>query len=252
MSHLPLATVEEMIALVSAAGNPTCETSIESCRRALLAGLARLVRADFWVWSIAINSRAILGDAMTTHTVDGGWESEEKPAAFDSIMSDPRFRFAETRAIESCSERHVTHHQGILKTVAERKQFMETWKPIGISHLLLSGYPVGETIVNFFAFYRSSQRLDFDERDNMIVHSIVGQVNWLHSFRSVQPPNSKVIKLAPREREVLVFLLGGDSIKSIACKMGLSHHTIGDYVKAIYRKHSVRSRAELLSHFIGK
>ena len=58
--------------------------------------------------------------------------------------------------------------------------------------------------------------------------------------------------LAPREREVLSFLLGGDGITLIASKMGLSQYTIGDYVKAIYRKHSASSRAELLSQFIRR
>ena len=47
------------------------------------------------------------------------------------------------------------------------------------------------------------------------------------------------------------FLLTGDTLKEVAQKLGLSEHTVGDYVKQIYKHFSVSSRAELLAHFIS-
>ncbi len=51
--------------------------------------------------------------------------------------------------------------------------------------------------------------------------------------------------LTPRERQVLELLLGGDSEKLIARRLGLSPHTVHDYVKAVYRAFGVHSRSEL-------
>lgn len=50
--------------------------------------------------------------------------------------------------------------------------------------------------------------------------------------------------LSPREREVLRQLARGISIAAIAQEMGISHHTVGDHVKNIYRKLNITSRAE--------
>lgn len=53
--------------------------------------------------------------------------------------------------------------------------------------------------------------------------------------------------LTPREREVLERLIGGDSEKVIAARLGLSPHTVHDYVRAVYRAFGVHSRSELCS-----
>jgi DNA-binding CsgD family transcriptional regulator len=58
--------------------------------------------------------------------------------------------------------------------------------------------------------------------------------------------------LAPRYRRVLERLLGGDSEKQIAHALGLSRHTVHEYVKRIYRAFGVESRGELLSKWIGR
>jgi DNA-binding CsgD family transcriptional regulator len=57
--------------------------------------------------------------------------------------------------------------------------------------------------------------------------------------------------LSPRQEETLQCLLTGDSAKQIADKLGLSIHTVGDYIKAVYRAHGVNSRAELLTRLLG-
>jgi DNA-binding CsgD family transcriptional regulator len=52
--------------------------------------------------------------------------------------------------------------------------------------------------------------------------------------------------LSPREREVRRRLLDGAAPKQIAADLGLSIHTVNDYVHAIYRAEGVTTRAELL------
>lgn len=50
--------------------------------------------------------------------------------------------------------------------------------------------------------------------------------------------------LTPREQEALALLAQGISVKHLAQSMGISPHTAGDYVKSIYRKLNITSRAE--------
>ena len=62
-------------------------------------------------------------------------------------------------------------------------------------------------------------------------------------FRNVQeaPVESE---LSPRERETLQLLAKGYSVKESARKMGLSPHTVAGYIKQIYKKLQVTSRAQ--------
>jgi len=63
----------------------------------------------------------------------------------------------------------------------------------------------------------------------------LGDVETTHAIR---------IALTPREVAVLELLAKGLSFKEVAACEGISHHTVGDHVKSIYRKLSVSSRGE--------
>lgn len=53
------------------------------------------------------------------------------------------------------------------------------------------------------------------------------------------------VQLTEREREVLLRVAKGFTLPEIGVQLGLSRHTIADYVKQIYRKLNVSSRAEV-------
>ena len=55
--------------------------------------------------------------------------------------------------------------------------------------------------------------------------------------------------LPPRLRQTLKHLMRGDSEKEVAGRLGLSQHTVHVYVKQLYRRLKVNSRAELLAKF---
>ena len=58
-------------------------------------------------------------------------------------------------------------------------------------------------------------------------------------------PNSMPnVSLTDRESEVLLRVAKGYTLPEIGVQLGLSRHTIADYVKQIYRKLNVSSRAE--------
>lgn len=56
-----------------------------------------------------------------------------------------------------------------------------------------------------------------------------------------------VAGLPPRLRQTLAALLEGDSEKEAALRLGLSRHTVHEYVAELYRRFGVHSRAELLA-----
>ncbi len=64
--------------------------------------------------------------------------------------------------------------------------------------------------------------------------------------RPTQPRNNLLpnVSLTERESEVLLRVAKGYTLPEIGVQLGLSRHTIADYVKQIYRKLNVSSRAE--------
>ena len=67
--------------------------------------------------------------------------------------------------------------------------------------------------------------------------------------RSTVPFNGA---LPRRQDQTLQHLLRGDSEKQVAQKLSLSKHTVHVYVKALYRRYGVSSRAELLARHLNQ
>lgn len=66
-------------------------------------------------------------------------------------------------------------------------------------------------------------------------------------FRAKAKPQTSLlphVQLTERESEVLLRVAKGYTLPEIGTQLGLSRHTIADYVKQIYRKLNVSSRAE--------
>ena len=62
--------------------------------------------------------------------------------------------------------------------------------------------------------------------------------------RQERPQNMPHVSLTDRENEVLLRVAKGFTLPEIGVQLSLSRHTIADYVKQIYRKLNVSSRAE--------
>lgn len=62
-------------------------------------------------------------------------------------------------------------------------------------------------------------------------------------------PAIDISSLSPRERDVLEQLRDGCSNKEIGQRLFLSPHTVGNHLRAIYRKLQVSGRHELLSRY---
>lgn len=78
--------------------------------------------------------------------------------------------------------------------------------------------------------------------------SAAAAVFLLERFREPAAPVTAAVpateRLTPRETELLTLFSRGHSYKSAARELGISPLTVGDHVKAIYRKLEVNSRGE--------
>jgi DNA-binding CsgD family transcriptional regulator len=76
-----------------------------------------------------------------------------------------------------------------------------------------------------------------------------------HAHQSADPADAidallKAQRLSRRMEQTLRSLLGGDSEKQVAAKLGLSQHTVHVYVKQLYKRYGVSTRAELLAIWV--
>lgn len=63
-------------------------------------------------------------------------------------------------------------------------------------------------------------------------------------------PGVNAKKLSPREISVLVHLVDGKKSADIAVALQLSDHTVNDYIKSIFKKLNVHSRAEAVKEAV--
>ncbi len=75
---------------------------------------------------------------------------------------------------------------------------------------------------------------------------------FIHPESPVQAAPRPSKPLSPRLRQVLECLLRGDGTKQVAARLGLSIHTVNDYMKELHRRFGVSSRSELLALFVNR
>ena len=98
-----------------------------------------------------------------------------------------------------------------------------------------------------------SNRQDNDQQRILLAEFCRVWADRLGAGKAPKPAASPVsgnVPLGPRLQQTLQLLLAGDGEKQIAAKLGISRHTVHDYVKAIYRRFGVCSRAELLALWV--
>lgn len=66
----------------------------------------------------------------------------------------------------------------------------------------------------------------------------------LSHFRPSPAPQSEAVALTARETEVLQAIAKGYTVQQVAALLSLSPHTVAGYLKEVYRKLAVSSRAE--------
>jgi DNA-binding NarL/FixJ family response regulator len=74
----------------------------------------------------------------------------------------------------------------------------------------------------------------------------------VQSFKGAPPHPDESAALSPRERSVLDGLAEGLAYKQIADQLGVSIHTVRNYIRRIYEKLRVCTRTEAVAKFLRK
>lgn len=243
--------IEQIVKLLNESTDPLLNLSLPERRRLLIAGLAKLVDADVYIWSMTALNHDVRGDAMTTCVIDGGWQSDAEPGAVYAILADPEFGKQGLGKIYDyiMEGRRITVGNGEVFPAEHQDRLMDIWRTTGFEHFLLSLYPLNNHFSSNVGLHRRRGKPNFGQRERTIVHTVFSQVEWLHQYGVNEEAREVSLALPSRERQTLIYLLSGCSHKNIATRMNISQHTVNDYAKQLHRRFGVTSRAELQAFF---
>lgn len=250
MEVLDYADVERIVRLLGEVAG--MRASIAERRRAIMQGIAQLVEADVWVW---VHSRISPGDTAQTvfQMLDGGWTDDVERGRFITALNDRQIADMGNTGLFHRPHTTKLRQECLSENQPEQRPVLQRWSQMsGLREGIFSVYPLDTAHHSAIGFYRRNGGAAFGERQRRIVHLITSQIDWLHRADTEVPGNNdRLLSLTPRQREILIHLLGGASRKEIAARINLSEHTIADYTKVIYRALDVNSRAELSSLFMA-
>ncbi len=253
MEHFEFQDVERMIAILAAASNPHLNLTIPERKIRLIYSIKELIQADIFIWCHSAFNPERLGDTTAAQIIDGGWlDDAEKNRCF-TLLLDAKFnsRVHEVMHRITKSQKHETLLTEELIDDPEIKvEFMSLWNKAGFGSGMISTYPLDTDFASGIGLHRRIDKPPFTERERAIVHVIFQQVDWLHRDGLNLDLGKTVITLTPRERQVLISLMGSHSLKEIAKLLGIKRNTVDTYVKRIYRQLNVNSRPELMAQFM--
>lgn len=212
-----------------------------------LAGIAQITRAQVGILFKALLARGAPPVAEEVHDV--GWASaSDRDRVYSYVLAnpierDPMCRLAMSAGTETIT---ITRSDAIgARAWADSEVRNDVHRPSGVGDSLMSvarRSPAGSARVIVLKRAFGEAAFGEDERSFLeVAHTECADL--------LEAPD--VAKLgatwSPRERETLDLLLTGVSERAIAESLGLSPHTVHEYVKRIYRRTGVASRAELMA-----
>ncbi len=244
--------VERILELLGTALDPSQNLSIPDRKRFLAEGVCKLIDADVFMWNTAVFDPLCKERIGATCVIDGGWSSSDQKFAVLQLLHDPEFSKQTTMGLLQRARRGHCF-------VGRREDYIDDstwdaigrfWRETGLNHAILCIYPLPTPSFSGVGFHRRMEKPAFSVRDRSIVELIFDQVGWLHRHGMNEPAGEIVVGLSPRERQVLLFLLDGRNKKQIASLFKISEHTVGDYMKSIFKHFDVHSQSELQAFFM--
>jgi DNA-binding CsgD family transcriptional regulator len=187
-----------------------------------------------WGWATVANRRVYMGKVRSGPLAD--------PLASSLVKMDGR---------EPGTSRTVMREEVMADEVWYAHPEVQTvCKGADVNHAICWMYfgpEEGMTIsVRLFRPWRESAR--FTQREVALLDLAGGQLSRLYlaeiAAAGLEP------ELSTRTQQILALLIRGKGEKDIAELLGISGHTVHDYVKGIYKHYKVGSRSELLAKFI--
>ena len=132
------------------------------------------------------------------------------------------------------------------------EHFKQIRQPLGLDHALyvkIVAASLGRQTIVMLS--RAKGEPAFTDRDAYLCELCLSEMAWPYT-PDVDYTDPRLETLQPRLKKVMRHLLEGDSEKQVALKLGLSPHSVHQYVKQLYAQLEVNSRGELLAQWVGK
>lgn len=126
-------------------------------------------------------------------------------------------------------------------------------KTARLDHCVYSQVVLPQGHLAVIGLYRQTGAAPFPKRTCLmldLMHDATGSHHKVALTRNGHALSTRA-ELSPRLQQTLTHLLSGASEPQIAELLGLSQHTVHNYVKTLYRKFDVNSRPELMAKFVG-
>lgn len=219
-------------------------------RRLLIDGIPHLCGA-----------RAALTVCANDYTVDGQLHVEEVVSSgFEGVHGE---RYLASVAAGACEDPVVTIGAALRSGAYRRSEVLsdrawygnrwasEEFRTMGLDHGLYARVALDARKTECLAVFRPPGARTFTTEDRALMGLLTTEVARLVRPRSRPLFIDVELGLSPRETQTLERLCRGESEKQVAEALAISRHTVHTYVKALYRRFDVKSRAELLARFIG-
>ena len=218
----------------------------------LIEGLARLVDAQVvTVAEIGIGDSG--GAPRLELMADRGWHSPGVRADFFQRYGvDQEFRdLATFQRFAALQGELVTRSREQLVADDEwygSREFNEYNRSFVLDDMLVSHSKLGgPTRLLGFHVLRELDRERFGAGERRLIRIFHGELTRHVDISLAREPDHPLPDLPPRLSETLGCLLEGDSEKQAALRLGLSRHTVHQYVQDLYRRLGVGTRAELMA-----
>lgn len=213
-------------------------------QEALLRGLLDLVGGQVAIWGEIDTGGGIYRD------FDFGWSGEAERNVFvayarglTGVAPDPTIPLFLGRAKGPVI---AVTRQDLLddRRWYGAEHVQELRRAARVDSCIYAGWPGGKQRFGMYSLHRAWGEPQFGERERALVGAVTAECAFLRDA-------SPVAALPPRLRQVLSLLARGRSEKQVAAQLGLSLHTVHDYVKGLHRRLGVQSRGELLAATSG-
>jgi DNA-binding CsgD family transcriptional regulator len=179
--------------------------------------------------------------------IDWGWTGDESKSFYQYLSDGDIARDPLHKATLRLSHRAFTRRRRDL--VADESWYsspttMHARRGADIDDLIYSRCPVYvQNWGNVICLHRAWGDEPFSQRDRLIVSLLHRELGRIWRMGVGQGP-----ELTPRLRQTLELTSQGFSEKEMAQRLGLSAHTVHDFLRRLYRQFGVTNRGELLAH----
>jgi DNA-binding CsgD family transcriptional regulator len=256
VANLKANALVAVVKLLGQASCPNTDWSVIQRKRHLFGGLCSLAAADAWAWGMGAVAPEGNGESFAVSALEGGWRSSNERDKVSRALNHPAMRPLIKKTLYDAVIRKrnltITRQKLMSDDKWRASPVGRMCREAGFDRFLASIRPLGSHSYSGLILYRRVTAPAFSPSERHLVHAVFQHIDWVHEDPIVEAASQPFPELTPRERQVMLLLLGGDSRKQLAAKLALSEHTVADHLKGIYRKLGVRSRAELLAKFLRK